>query len=304
MKSTLCALALFAFSMSAAFLEVAAQPALAAEATTGILEGSVTAPDGRPVAHAAVAAASASGRYSIRTDARGRFTLLGVVPGDYLITVEAAGYESALQREVRVLSGQVERVSFALAAIRTIGNVQARSQAFTPGATSDTFVVSGSAARANFPTTSSAGLANYTQGTVQGAIANVPGVDLDPFANAILRGGRVGDAAYDYDSVPIPQGLIAEPGGNVDGAQLPTTGVASTSVVLAGYSNEGDNALGGVVNQIAAIGSYPGSAVLELSDGFGPSLSVGKPARACSESRLEVAVRVRLNVRQPVFRLR
>jgi hypothetical protein len=69
--------------------------------------------------------------------------------------------------------------------------------------------------------------------------------------------------------VPSPQGLIAEPGGNVDGAQLPTTGIASTNVVLAGYSNEGDNALGGVVNQIPAVGSYPGSATVELADGIG-----------------------------------
>jgi hypothetical protein len=95
-------------------------------------------------------------------------------------------------------------------------------------------------------------------------------VDLDPFANAILRGGRVSDTVFDYDSVPIPQGLIAEPGGNVDGAQLPTTGIASTNVTLAGYFNESDNALGGVVNQIPAVRTYPGSTTIELADGIGP----------------------------------
>jgi hypothetical protein len=100
--------------------------------------------------------------------------------------------------------------------------VRAATTSYALGSTSDTFVVSGDSARALVPITSSAGLAQYTEGSVQGAIANVPGVDFDAFANAILRGGKVGDAVFDYDSIPIPQGLIAEPGGNVDGAQLPT----------------------------------------------------------------------------------
>jgi hypothetical protein len=256
--------------MCIAALLAGAQPARAAESTTGLITGTVTTTAGAAVARAVVTAASGSGRYAAVTDARGRFVILGVTPDVYVVSVEAPGFESAVQRDVRVLSGQEQRASFQLqVTVRTIGSVQARSQAFALGSTSDTFVVSGQAARANFPTTSSAGLANYTQSTVQGAIANVPGVDLDPFANAILRGGRVSDAAFDYDSVPIPQGLIAEPGGNVDGAQLPTTGVASTSVVLAGYSNEGDNALGGVINQIPAMGSYPGSATFETALGAG-----------------------------------
>ena len=53
--------------------------------------------------------------------------------------------------------------------------------------------MTGAAAQAHSPTTSAAGLANYSAGTVQGAIANVPGVDLDPFANAIVRGTAVAD---------------------------------------------------------------------------------------------------------------
>jgi hypothetical protein len=271
MKSTLRAVALFALSLIF-FACLGHHRALinAAEVTTGLITGTVTNENGTPVPNAAVSAAGPSGRYSAVTDSRGRFVILGVVPDTYVVSVEAPGYEAANQTAVRVLTGQQQKTAFRLqTTIRTIGSVQARSQAFTVGTPSDSFTVSGAAARAQFPTTSSAGLANYTQGTVQGAIANVPGVDLDPFANAILRGGRVSDAVFDYDSIPIPQGLIAEPGGNVDGAQLPTTGIAATNVILAGYSNQSDNALGGVVNQIPAVGTYPGSATLEVSDGIG-----------------------------------
>lgn len=68
--------------------------------------------------------------------------------------------------------------------------------------------------------------------------------------------------------------LIAEPGGNVAGAQLPTTGIASTNVTLAGYSSESDNALGDVINQVLAVGTYPGRASFEVGTGTGvpPSL--------------------------------
>ena len=55
------------------------------------------------------------------------------------------------------------------------------------------------------------GLAAYTSGTVQGTVAAVPGVDLDTFGNAILRGGKVDDVDFDYDSVPIPQGSSPSP---------------------------------------------------------------------------------------------
>jgi hypothetical protein len=277
MRSTLRAVALFALIfIFVAGPAVRGTPAGAAESTTGLIVGTVTGVSGVAIANATVKAVAPSGRYSAVTDARGRFVVLGVTPDTYVVSVEATGYEAATQSDVRVLSGQQQKAAFRLETTPvTIGNVRARSTAFAVGSSTDSFSVSGDAAHAQFPTTSSSGLSSYTQGTVQGAIANVPGVILDPFANAILRGGRVGDAVFDYDSVPIPQGLIAEPGGNVDGAQLPTTGIASTNVVLAGYSNESDNALGGVVNQIPAVGRYPGSTTLEFADGLGPKSQFG-----------------------------
>ena len=102
-------------------------------------------------------------------------------------------------------------------------------------------------------------MANYSRDTIQGAISNVPGVQQDSFANIIVRGGKVQDTVYDYDSVPVPQGLIAEPGGNIVGAQLGTAGVSADTVTLGGYSDESQNALGGVVNEIPLVGTYPAS---------------------------------------------
>lgn len=240
----------------------------AAEATTGTLAGSVIG-DGAPIANAVVTVVSPSGTYATKTDARGRFTLLGMTADSYTVSVEAAGFESASQNGLTVFPGQTQHVFFRLAArLKTIAGVQATGKAFTVGDMSDAFTVKGESARAMTPPVSSSGLANYTAGSVQGAISSVPGVILDPFANAILRGGQVDDAVFDFDSVPIPQGLIAEPGGNVAGAQLPTTGIASTTTTLAGYETQGDNTLAGVIDEIPAVGTYPGSTILEIADGI------------------------------------
>jgi hypothetical protein len=269
--------ALFAFAVATPLaIATASHTAIdAAEATTGVVVGQVLDTDGRAIAHARVAAASPSGGAQAQSDAAGRFTILGLAPDTYTISAQAVGFENASIVAV-VLAGQTERTTLSLArSLKEIGRVRAQSSAFTIGATSDTFIVSGDAARAIAPPVSSSGLAQLTAGTVQGAIASVPGVDLDSFANAILRGGKVDDAVFDFDSVPLPQGLIAEPGGNVAGAQLPTTGIAATSVTLAGYQTQGDNSLGGVVDQIPAIGTYPMKTTLEFADGIANQYQYG-----------------------------
>lgn len=247
-------------------------PLGAAEATTGAIFGSVLNRGGQPLSGVAISAASASGTYAATTDERGRFAILGIVPDTYTVSAQRRGYESALRSGVNVLPGERQEISFTLApSLRTIGHVTAGASAFVPGSTSDSFTISGASARAQSPPASSSGLATYLAGTVQGAIASTPGVVLDQFANAILRGGKISDATFDYDSVPVPQGLIAEPGGNIIGAQLPTTGIASTTVTLAGYTTQGSNSLGGVIDQIPAVGTFPGIATLELANGlFGP----------------------------------
>ncbi|HET9097500.1 MAG TPA: TonB-dependent receptor [Candidatus Baltobacteraceae bacterium] len=241
-------------------------PAHAAEATTGAIVGLVLA-NGAPVANAHVNASSPSGSYTASTNVRGHFTILGVTPDSYAVSVLAPGFAPASASGVVVMPNQTQQVTFHLVAqLKTIANARARVRAFISGNTGDVFTVSVRGVSA--PPVSASGLANYSAGTVQGVIAAVPGVAFDPFANAILRGGKVDDAVFDFDSVPVPQGLIAEPGGNVVGAQLPATGIATTTVTLAGYETQGDNALGGVIDEIPAVGTYPGSTTLDVSDGL------------------------------------
>jgi hypothetical protein len=254
--------------LAAGVLAACAARAFAADVTTGNVVGTVVRHGGAPIAGAHVELASPSGRHAATTDAGGRFAIFAIVAGTYTAAASAPGFERAARPAVVVLPGETQRLAFELGdALTAIGGVASRAAPFTAGSPNSTFSVQGASARAASPAAAASGLSTYAERTVQGAIAWIPGVQQDPFANAILRGGKVDDAVFEFDSVPIPQGLIAEPGGNVIGAQLPTTGIAVTTTTLAGYFAEGDNALGGIVDQIPAVGTNPGRTTVEIGAG-------------------------------------
>lgn len=250
-----------------AFLLPASPPAQAAE-TTAIVVGRVLSSTGAPIAGAEVSAASASGRYRATSDAAGRFTLVAVTPDTYVVSASARGYEPRDLHGVTALPGARVDLDLVLKpALREIGHVtSAAAQPFAVGEARDTFTVTGELARAP-AAASGSGLATYLRGTVQGAIAQVPGVQQDQFANAIVRGGKVDDVVFSYDAVPVPQALIAEPGGNVIGAQLPTTGVGYTTVTTGGFATGSDDALAATIDQTPLAGVYPARET--LSSGLG-----------------------------------
>jgi carboxypeptidase family protein len=225
--------------------------------TTGAIVARVVGPDGHPIAAAHATASSPSGRYDAVSDAAGRLAFPALAPDTYAVAVAAERYEPRRVDGVAVAPGRRVVLTIVLGTtLKTIGQVATRAESFTIGRTSDTYTVSGDQARG--PATAGAsGLSTYVRGTVQSAIALVPGVQQDPFANAIVRAGKVDDVVFSYDAVPLPQALIAEPGGNVIGAQLATTGLGYTSVTTAGFSTGSDDALGGTVDQTPLTGSYP-----------------------------------------------
>jgi hypothetical protein len=257
---TFLALALVLFT-----LKVRADAAGTAAAT---ISGTVVSTTGDVVAGAHVAAVSPSGRYEAQTDAHGAFRLLGVLPDTYTISVDARGFITAVRRGVTVQPSAASALAVRLTrALTTIGAVQSTVAPLVVGATAEQFTVANEGFRLG-PDTS--GLGAYSSGSVQGMISAVPGINLDTFGNAIVRGGKVGDTVFEYDSVPIPQGLIAEPGGNIAGAQLATTGVGTTVTTIAGFTNQSDNVLGAVVDQIPLTGTFPSRTSIQVTDGLGP----------------------------------
>ena len=262
-----------AFSLVFAVLIATISLARAAESTTGIIVGRITTGTASlPVGSVVVDAASPSGHYHTRTGPDGRFTIVGVAPDTYTISFTREGYEPRSIAGITVLPGaRVLADDILSKALRVIGHTTARGSSSGSGfgETQDVYRVTGAAAR-GLASASSSGLGSYTQGTVEGAVASVPGVQQDQFANVILEGGKVKDTVFSYDSVPVPQALIAEPGGNVVGAQLPTTGLGYTQVETGGFSTSSNQGLAGVVDEIPETGVFPAQSMLSLSEGIVP----------------------------------
>ncbi|BDE08026.1 hypothetical protein WPS_33020 [Vulcanimicrobium alpinum] len=244
--------------------------AVAADATTGMIVGRVVGAQGRaPVPGTEIVAASAAGRYRARGGSDGRFTLVGVTPDTYTVTISANGFAPLIVAALTVPPGASVRVDAALVpSLREIGRVGARPapDGVEFERTEDVFHVGGERAR-GLAAASSSGLGTYTQGTVQAAVAAVPGVQQDQFANVILQGGKVQDTVFSFDGVPVPQALIAEPGGNVVGAQLATTGTRWTTVTTGGFSGSSNQGLSGVIDQIPATGGFPAVTTVEIGTG-------------------------------------
>ncbi|MGH7755910.1 MAG: carboxypeptidase regulatory-like domain-containing protein, partial [Vulcanimicrobiaceae bacterium] len=245
--------------------------AMAAE-TTGAIVGRILSGDERPIAGVRVDAASPSGRAQAVSDPTGRFTLVGLSPDTYIVAASASGYSSTSLRGVTVLPGGRVTVELHLAReLHEIAHVVARGgTGIGFGETQAVVRVGGDTARGP-AAAGGAGLGTYMQGSVQAAIAAVPGIQQDQYGNAVLRAGKVDDIAFSYDAVPVPQALIAEPGGNVIGAQLVTTGVGFTTVTTDGAATGSDNALAGLVDQIPSTGVYPARTRTTLGVGLVPA---------------------------------
>jgi Carboxypeptidase regulatory-like domain len=233
--------------------------------TSATVVGTVTDSSARPVPGALVTLSSPSSRQTTTTDERGRFTLLELPPDRYEVIVRANGMQE-LRIELSVLPARSTTLAVELMPLSTITTVRAaRANGVRVGASTDLFTLSKSQAQAPLQATSS-GLSQYAAGLAQGAASRVPGIQEDQFANAIVRGGQTNDTLYLYDGVPVAQALIAEPGGNVIGAQLPTTGVGFTDVYLGGFSGP-DAALGGVINEVPAGGTFPAASTVTTTGG-------------------------------------
>jgi hypothetical protein len=243
-------------------------PLCVSAATVGTISGTVVDADARAITGASIAATAPSGQYVAHTDVRGHFVIFGVVPDSYKVTFSADGYEVFIQNGITVLPGSRVALEATLQpAIKQLAREVIRASRLGITRTTDEYLVVGTAARAQNGV-SSAGLSTYVRGTVQGALAAVPGVSFDTFGDAIVRGGKANETAYTYEQVPMPQSEVAEPGGNPISASLATTGVAYTTVDTGAFSVADGNVLSGVIDQVATVGTNP----LQQSYGVGQGL--------------------------------
>lgn len=223
---------------------------VATAGTTGAISGSVFDDATKAlIAGATVTVASPSGHGSSTTDAHGFFTIFGLSPDTYTISVSASGYQAAALAGVNVQQDQTVTVNERLQkTLRTIGRTSARSASNlnVPGQTSDVYNVSADQLGA---AAGGGGSRNLYQ-----VIQTVPGITSTGFAGRPrIRGSDVGDVAWEFDGIPLNDRLTG-----LFTSNLSIAGTQNIEVYTGGFSAQYGNAAAGVINSVVKRGTYPG----------------------------------------------
>ncbi len=232
--------------VAAALLPTAVE---AQDYTSGALAGSVKA-DGTPVAGATITLTSkAQGQTrTLTSSSSGSFSATGLAPGDYSITVQAAGYND-YTADISIVISQEVRFEAALQSVNA----------------TQTVVVKGHRVRQDFTKTTTGLTVDLDTLTAQQPIARNltavtmlaptvtlgnPGFGTGDRAVASFGGGSVAENAYYIDGLNI-----TNPDTYISSARVPFDFYKTVEVKTGGYQAEFGRATGGVVNATTKSGS-------------------------------------------------
>ncbi|MBV8644813.1 MAG: carboxypeptidase regulatory-like domain-containing protein, partial [Candidatus Eremiobacteraeota bacterium] len=247
-----------------------------AAATVGQLAGQLTdAKTHAPLGNVKVTAVSPSGRATATTDARGFYSILGLVPDTYALSFERSGYQTGLLQGITVTADTTTTADQTLApSLQQIGHVSTRSvsSAYQPDQPHDTYTVSskditeeqGTALNINatqlfssLPSVTNAGQ-NMGVPVIRAGRANEIGVSVNgiPVTNAYsgtYGAAQLQDMSYSFDVLDsIPTLAVRD-------VQL-TPGVADASYGATGTGN---------FNIVFKKGTYPSFSDVILGIGGG-----------------------------------
>jgi hypothetical protein len=107
-----------------------------AQTSTGVLRGQVADPSGAVIPQASLTVTSTAGVSRTGTsDAAGQFTISGLVPGQYTVTVQAAGFSTFTSPPVGIAPGQTKQLNVSLSI--EMAQQQVQVTADTPGVSVD-----------------------------------------------------------------------------------------------------------------------------------------------------------------------
>ena len=97
-------------------LMLAVAPSLWAQNATGIVHGTVTDPSGAAVTNATVTAVASDGQTkTTKTDRTGGYSLEGLTPGNYTLTVSVRGFAEFSKEDISVAAGESQLLNIPLA---------------------------------------------------------------------------------------------------------------------------------------------------------------------------------------------
>ena len=233
-------------------------------ASTGQIIGTVTATDTKAaVAGAVVTAASPSGSYTARSDAKGVFTIVGVTLDTYTISVQAPGYLPFAVQGVTVTADEAVHLPVVLSKeLRTVGVVRARSvgSAYQPDQTVDRYTVNAAGI---------AQLLGKSFNTDQTKLlSELPGVTVDKNGTPLIRGGFDFQTAFQVEGIDYtePNRNLANRNSNVGNSGL-LNGVGSLEIIPGGGdATHGDTGTG-IVTLTVKRGTYPPGGTFDWETG-------------------------------------
>lgn len=238
-----------------AWLIAGASVVPAAAATTGNLTGVVTSSDDHaPRAGAKVEAVSPTARYTATTDARGFFSLTGVTPDTYELSVTVQGYQPTIVRGVTVVPDQTSTANLELLReLRTIGRTSARSvgSAYQPQQTTDTYSIS---------QTQIATLLGRQGGTSETQVlGQLPGATLDVSGYPVIRGGRENEEGFQFEGIDYTDAFTSQFVNN-----LRLNGISTLQLTPGAGDASSGNSGTGTINATLKRGTNPAFGQVEV----------------------------------------
>jgi hypothetical protein len=224
-----------------------------AQTTTGTISGTITGQNAAALSGVGVNAVSPSQHYTATTNASGFFSLTGVVPDTYAITLTRQGYQTATVDGVTVSPGQAVSVSQVLSQqLTNIGRTSSRSggSAFQPQQTQDTYTVTTDQINTVLGKSNGTNEANL--------LASIPGASFDSLGYPVLRGGRENQEGYQFEGINY-----TDPFTNQFVNSLILHGASQFQVTPGAGDASTGNAGTGAINVIAKRGTHPAFGQLE-----------------------------------------
>ncbi len=234
--------------------------------TTGIVSGTVSGDDGKPISGANVAVSGT--KLTTVTDSNGYFVITNVPPGDYTVTAEMVGFAKGSVERVQVTMDSTAKVDFAMK--------QEAIQESTAVVTRPRPMIA--ADQTNTLNLVSAGQETLTRtdplsvNTVPGVLSALPGTNVEPNGSGLphVRGSRSDQIGYYIEGIPI-----TDPNLGTFSDNLFTTGVGKFQVYTGGFGAEYGNALGCVLNEVKKTGDSSSGFRLNSFGGDGAYKSAG-----------------------------
>ena len=230
-------------------------------ATTGQIQGVVTdAQTHQPIEGAKVTAVAPTGTYHSTSNAKGVFTIAGVTPDTYVVTVTAEGYVMVNIPGITVTIDETSQVPVTLAhTVKSLATVRVRSNssAFQPSQTVDRYNINAQGINQL--------LGKSFNADQRQLLRALPAVTIDKSGTALIRGGTSFQTAFQVEGIDytLPTKSVGNRFENLGNGNV-LNGISSVEIIPGGGdATHGDTGTG-LITMLAKRGSYPNYGTLDL----------------------------------------